>query len=98
MPISRDCAFGREGEGGVRILVTGADGFVGRHVVIRLVETGHEVIAGCRPGGESLDRWIGPRWRDAVQVVPFELTDPARVRAALARAYDGIIHLAAVAT
>jgi GDP-4-dehydro-6-deoxy-D-mannose reductase len=82
----------------VRILVTGADGFVGRHLVPRLVETGHEVSAACRPGGPALESWLGPRWHDAVRPVPFELTDPAAVRAAFTAPCDAIIHLAAVAT
>jgi GDP-4-dehydro-6-deoxy-D-mannose reductase len=82
----------------LRVLVTGADGFVGRHLVPRLVETGHEVSAACRPGGQPLERWLGDRWRNAVRLVPFELTDPAGVRAALTPPCDAIIHLAAVAT
>src|SRR5207237_4352161 len=82
----------------MRVLVTGADGFVGRHLVPRLVETGHEVSAACRSGGPPLQDWLGPRWRDAVRLVPFELTDPAAVRAALTPPCDAIIHLAAVST
>ena len=82
----------------MRVLVTGADGFVGRHLVPRLVETGHEVSAACRPGGQPLEIWLGERWRNAVRLVPFELADPAGVRAALTPPCDAIIHLAAVAT
>jgi GDP-4-dehydro-6-deoxy-D-mannose reductase len=79
-------------------MVTGADGFVGRTLVPRLVETGHEVLAACRPGGPPVDFWLGRAWRDAVRLVPLELTDPAGVHAALTRPCDAIIHLAAVAT
>lgn len=80
------------------MLVTGADGFVGSHLVPRLVETGHEVVAACRPGGEPIPNWLGDPWRDAVQVVPFELNDPGMVRAALTPLCDAVVHLAAVAT
>jgi GDP-4-dehydro-6-deoxy-D-mannose reductase len=78
--------------------VTGADGFVGRHLVARLIETGHEVQAGCRPGGESVERWLGIRWRGAVRVVPFELTDAGSVQSALSSPIDAVVHLAAVAS
>lgn len=81
----------------MRVLVTGADGFVGRRLVPRLVETGHEVTAGCRPTVES-QSWLAPRWKAAVRVVPFELTDPAAIRAAMSTPYDAIVHLAAVAS
>jgi GDP-4-dehydro-6-deoxy-D-mannose reductase len=82
----------------VKILVTGADGFVGRHLVRRLVETGHGVTAGCRPGGEPLDGWLGERWRGAVRVRPLELADSSSVEAAVSAPIDAIVHLAAMAS
>lgn len=82
----------------MKVLVTGADGFVGRHLVPRLVETGHAVSAGCRPGGEPLEHWLPAGYRKAVRVVPLELNDSAAVQAALRVAYDAIVHLAAVAS
>lgn len=82
----------------MRVLVTGADGFVGRHLVARLVGMDHMVTAACRPGGEPVQSWLGPRWRDAVQVVPFEVTDSDSVRAAVGPRCEAIVHLAAVAS
>ena len=82
----------------MKVLVTGADGFVGRHLVARLVETGHEVVAACRPGGEPLARWLGESWRGAVQVIPLELMDAASVRAGVSAPYEAVVHLAAMAS
>jgi len=82
----------------VRVLVTGADGFVGRHLVEQLVEADHEVSAGCRPGGEPAQNWLSPRARDRVTLVPLEISDSESVRVALSRPVDAIVHLAAVAS
>jgi nucleoside-diphosphate-sugar epimerase len=81
----------------MRVLVTGADGFVGRRLVARLVETGHKVTAACRPSDEP-ERWQDDRWGEAVRTVPFELTDGAGMREALRDAHDAVVHLAAVAS
>jgi GDP-4-dehydro-6-deoxy-D-mannose reductase len=77
----------------VRVLVTGADGFVGRHLVSRLRRAGHEVWAGCRPGGEAV------AWGDdGVRSAPLELTDDGSIRGALAVEPDAVVHLAAIAS
>ncbi|HEY8197905.1 MAG TPA: GDP-mannose 4,6-dehydratase [Gemmatimonadales bacterium] len=82
----------------MRVLVTGADGFAGRHVVELLVQADHEVWAGCRPGGEPAKRWLGQKAQKAVTVIPLEITDPTSVSAALGRPFEAIVHLAAVAS
>jgi GDP-4-dehydro-6-deoxy-D-mannose reductase len=77
----------------VKLLVTGADGFVGRHLVRRLARDGHRIGAGCRPAGTPVD-WEGAD----VTVVPLELTDDRSVRIAVEFGPDAVVHLAAVAS
>ena len=81
----------------MRVLVTGADGFVGRRVVIALLAAGHEVSAACRPGGPPITEWLG---RDAGRVRPvqLELADARSVRAAVADRPERVVHLAAVSS
>ena len=82
----------------MRVLVTGADGFVGRHLVRRLLACGDEVAAACRPGGPVVDWSRGARADARVEVLPLELTAAASVGAALAWRPEAIVHLAAVAS
>lgn len=80
----------------MRVLVTGADGFVGRHLVRRLLQDGNQVAAACRPGGNRVS-WKEPRGA-GLEVVPLELTDDASITAAVGWGADAIVHLAAVAS
>ena len=77
----------------MRLLVTGADGFVGRHLIRRLAREGHRIGAGCRPGGPAADWGAGD-----VTAIPLELTDDASVRRAVEFGADAVVHLAAVAS
>jgi GDP-4-dehydro-6-deoxy-D-mannose reductase len=81
----------------VKILVTGAAGFVGGALLPRLVAAGHEVLgtylAGQAPpgpgtGGDS------PR----VRWLPLDLRDTGSVAAAVDELPDAVIHLAALAS
>ena len=69
----------------MRIVVTGASGFVGRALARRLPVLGHEMVAVTRkdppPGTVEVVRWSG-------------VTDRAALRAALQNA-DALVHLAA---
>jgi GDP-4-dehydro-6-deoxy-D-mannose reductase len=77
----------------VRLLVTGADGFVGRHLVRRLARDGHRIGAACRHGAAPVD-WGGAD----VTVLPLEITDDRSVREAAEFGPDAVVHLAAVAS
>jgi UDP-glucose 4-epimerase len=73
----------------VRVLVTGANGFLGRAVVRAFVAAGHGVRALVRPAAHVDDAWT-----DSVDVVRADL----RWSNDLARALDGVdalVHLAA---
>ncbi|MBI2402811.1 MAG: GDP-mannose 4,6-dehydratase [Gemmatimonadetes bacterium] len=79
----------------MKVLVTGADGFVGSWLVPRLRQEGHAVVAALRPttatpGAGGLE--------PGVPTLPLELGDPNSIRAAVATAPDAVIHLAAVAS
>jgi nucleoside-diphosphate-sugar epimerase len=81
----------------MRVLVTGADGFVGQHLVRRLVQTGHDVTAGCRPGVQ-LERQEDRLWLENIRVVPFELTEAETIQRAVRVPLEGVIHLAGMAS
>ena len=76
----------------MKVLVTGADGFAGRHLVRELLGRGHQVRGAVRPDGGAA------ALPAEVAVVPLELTDGASVDAALAEPCDAIVHLAALAS
>ena len=82
----------------MRVLVTGADGFVGRHLVRHLLGSGDEVAAACRPGGPAVDWSRGAPAGARLEVLPLEVMQEASVAAVLAWAPAAIVHLAAVAS
>lgn len=83
----------------MKVLVTGADGFVGSWLVPRLCEGGHDVLAALRPGATPAVSARGRRpLPDDVPTVALELEDDRSVRAAVAHAPDAVVHLAALSS
>ncbi len=63
------------------ILLTGANGYIGRHLLVALLEAGHKVIALVRRrNGRLEDRLVealkpfGNRWSDHVEVIEADIT------------------------
>jgi GDP-4-dehydro-6-deoxy-D-mannose reductase len=82
----------------MRVLVTGADGFVGSWLVRRLRRDGHEVIAAVQQDRPLLAAGAPAPWGIGVHTVPFELLDGASVRGIVSIGFDAVVHLAAVAS
>lgn len=81
----------------MKVLVTGADGFVGRHLVRRLVGAGDVVAAATRPGERAVD-WPKVAPNGTVEAVSLEITDSTSVERALRWRPEAVVHLAAVAS
>ena len=82
----------------MKVLVTGADGFVGRFLVRRLLDDGRDVYAAVRPGAGQLPDGFSDAERSAIRWLPLELTDADSVRQSVGLPYDAVVHLAAVAS
>lgn len=77
-----------------RVLVTGADGFVGRHLVDRLADEGREVVATDLR--EEPPAWFADAVGDTVEYRSGDLTDESFREALLDSSYDRVYHLAAI--
>lgn len=82
----------------MKVLVTGADGFVGRWVIRRLLDDGREVYGAVRPSDPPRDDGLTPDERASVRWLPLEITDSESVRRCADLPYDAVVHLAAVAS
>jgi dihydroflavonol-4-reductase len=74
----------------MKVLVTGATGFVGGAVARQLAASGHTVRAMARPGAET-----GLLARDGIEIVRGDLLDATSFAPAL-RGMDALVHAAAI--
>ena len=82
----------------IKTLVTGADGFIGSHLVEVLVSSGHRVRAFCLYNSNGSWGWLDtlPESTKAdLEVVLGDIRDPLCVREAM-RGCDQVFHLAAL--
>ncbi len=81
-----------------RLLVTGADGFVGRHLVRKAVSRGWQVSAAIVPGGAEPAAWLDPALLPAVETVHADLLAPDAARHLAAIDATAVVHLAALSS
>ncbi len=80
----------------MKVLVTGADGFVGSWLVRRLMADGHVVTGTYRLEEDHRMQRFDAALRDRITWVPLELADEESVRRAVEGDWDVVVHLAAV--
>ncbi|MCH8939256.1 MAG: NAD-dependent epimerase/dehydratase family protein, partial [Gemmatimonadetes bacterium] len=83
----------------MRVLVTGADGFVGSWLVPHLKDSGHTVVAAVRSqetSQETLHR--RERLSSAERLTSLELSSDESIAALMEEEFDAVVHLAAIAS
>lgn len=82
----------------MKVLITGADGFIGSHLTEALLETGHDVRAFAFYNSFNTWGWLDtfPKDKlDAIDVFCGDVRDPNGVRTAM-QGIDAVFHLAAL--
>lgn len=79
---------------GKNVVVTGAAGFIGSHLVERLLALGANVTAFVRYNSRNDTGFLGPHAK-SIKIVPGDIRDPEAVRSALEGAHV-VFHLAAL--
>lgn len=81
-----------------KILVTGADGFIGSHLTEELIRRGHDVRAFVLYNSFNSWGWLdqsAPEIKQSIEVFAGDVRDPYGVRAAM-QGCDVVLHLAAL--
>lgn len=75
----------------MKMLVTGATGFLGRRLAYRMLKDGHEVVGLGRNKqiGRSLEQ-------DGIPFIQAELSDKEAIRSAISRDFDVVVHCGAL--
>ena len=82
----------------MKVLITGADGFIGSHLTEALVEAGFETKAFVLYNSFGSWGWldhIPPKIKDNLEVFAGDIRDPHGVRAAMGGC-DAVLHLASL--
>jgi dTDP-6-deoxy-L-talose 4-dehydrogenase (NAD+) len=74
----------------MKVLVTGATGFIGRHLIPILKNQGHDILLTARQGPDKDD----PLARLGVQFIPFDMLNPGGVVPEAFTRVDAVVHLA----
>ncbi|MBT8763357.1 NAD(P)-dependent oxidoreductase [Desulfohalobiaceae bacterium Ax17] len=74
----------------MKIVVTGATGFVGRHLVPELLAHGHSVLAVAK----DMERGKSMPWFEQVEFISMDLHDPLLEPESFLRVPDALVHLA----
>ncbi len=81
-----------------KVLVTGADGFIGSHLTQQLIKEGYDVTAFCAYNSFGTWGWldtISKEEKNAMNVILGDIRDPNGVKEAM-RGIDTVFHLAAL--
>lgn len=81
-----------------KVMVTGADGFIGSHLTQQLIHEGYDVTAFCAYNSFGTWGWIdtfSKEEKDALNIIMGDIRDPNGVRTAM-KGQDTVFHLAAL--